>query len=145
MSKGIYGIKVVKMPRECLMSGIASGWGAGDSCLILLLCSFTETKGHLAGSEEYNCMQKQEKVKARLNLDGKITGCRVEGLRIQSKLTCTIPATSAFSTVNNDLLRADRPTDSAWVLEKGPAPLSLTSWVTLNKLFHIPTPQFSNL
>ena len=133
------------MPWECLMGGTASAWGTGDSCLILLLCSFTETKGHLAGSEEYNCMQKQEKVKVRLNLDGKIAGCRVEGLRIRSKCTFTIPATSAFSTVNNDLMRAAHTPESAWALEKGPAPLSLTSWVTLSKLFHIPTPQFSNL
>lgn len=72
-------------------------------------------------------MQEQEKVKGRLNLDGKIAGCRVEGLRIQSKLTFTIPATSAFATVNNDLLRADHAPESAWALEKGPAPLSLTS------------------
>lgn len=36
-------------------------------------------------------------------------------------------ATSAFFTVNNDLLRADHAPDSAWALEKGPAPLSLMS------------------
>lgn len=137
--------------KSCKDSPASASWVKQPRCEAQVtpawLCFFVLfwNKGGTYRTQK-NCMQKQEKVKVCLKFTGKITGCGVKGLWIHSRLNFTILASGAFVHCQQWFTEGWSSTKPwAWALEKGSVPLSLTSWVILNKLFHIPKPQFSNL